>query len=256
LQSERLPGKALLPICGRPILWHLLDRVGASRYLAKKDVVVCTTTDAEDTPLVEAVERYGASVFRGSRDDIIERFHGAMSEYGFDAVVQVDGDDPLCATEYMDLTMARLLSGDALDIVTASGLPLGIASKSFTRAAMEKVYRHYRSTQNDTGFIYFFTKTGLCRQAVVEPLGPEHVLDAARLTLDYPVDLELFTRIFEALYVEGEVFDLATALDLLRRNPDWLAINNTRDLDAEYWRRTAEKAQLFYRDEEGVTQKI
>jgi len=208
LASERLPGKALIEICGRPVVWHLLDRICASRFVKKKDVVVCTTEDESDGPLVDAVQTYGCSVFRGSRDDLIQRFYDAIAKHGFEAVVQIDGDDPLSDPEYMDRTMETLLADSTLDIVTCEGLPLGIATKSFTRTAMEKVYRHYQTQKNDTGFIYFFTRTGLCRQATVRPRGPEHVLDEARLTLDYQEDLDVFTRIFEALYVPGQVFRL------------------------------------------------
>lgn len=255
LASERLPSKVLLEICGRPVLWHLLDRVCASRHLAKCDVVVCTTQEPSDDRLVPAVEEYGCSVFRGSSDDIILRFREAMTTHGFDAVIQVDGDDPLSATEYMDLTMDTLLADPSLDIVTCEGLPLGVATKSFTRAAMEKVFQHYKTERNDTGFIYFFTKTGLCKQAVVRPLSPDHVLDEARLTLDYERDLEVFRRIFEALYRPGEPpFDLTAVVRFLRGDPEIMAIN--RVLDEGYWQRTREKAQLEYTDASGVVRKI
>jgi spore coat polysaccharide biosynthesis protein SpsF len=254
LASERLPGKALIEICGRPIVWHLLDRIAASRFLEKADVVVCTTQDASDDPLADAVATYGASVFRGSRDDLIKRFHDAIEERGFDAVIQVDGDDPLSDTEYMDLTMERLLADPSLDIVTCDGLPLGIATKSFTRESMRKVFRHYQTEKNDTGFIYFFTRSGLCRVARVGPRGPEHVLDEARLTLDYQEDLEVFTRIFEALYRPGEVFGLSEVVRFLKQHPEVMKLN--AGLDEAYWQRTREKAQLYFKDAAGVVQKI
>ncbi|MDJ0949932.1 MAG: hypothetical protein QNJ94_13525 [Alphaproteobacteria bacterium] len=255
LASERLPGKALKEICGRPAIYHLLDRVCACRHIAdRRDVVVCTTEQPSDDPLVPVIEDYGCAVFRGSTDDIIDRFHAAMQSFAFDAVVQADGDDPLSATEYMDLTMDRLLAEPALDIVTCTGLPLGTATKSFTRAAMDKVRAGYRSERNDTGFIYFFTKTGLCRQAHVRPTSPDHVHDEARLTLDYEPDFELFRRIFEALYRPGEIFSLAQVVRFLRANPHLVDIN--RHVEAEYWRRTAEKAKLAYRASNGSIREI
>lgn len=254
LASERLPNKALRQVCGRPIVWHLLDRACKSKYASKKDVVVCTTEDKSDDKLAETVLKYGAGVFRGSTDDIIKRFHDAMSEYGFDAVIQVDGDDILCDTFYMDITMERLLSDPSLDIVTCAGLPLGIASKSFTKKAMDRVFAHYKSGKNDTGFIYFFTKSGLCKQDVISPARPEHVLDEARLTLDYPEDLTVFTRIFEELYKEGQVFGLDEVVMFLRRNPGVMTINNV--LNAQYWQRTKDKTRLEYEDPGGVVKSI
>lgn len=254
LASERLPAKAIKKICGKPIVCHLLDRVFTSKYIEKSNAVVCTTREESDDPLVEIVRSYGAGIFRGSTNDIIRRFYDAMNEYGFDAVIQVDGDDILCDTMYMDLTMERLLSDSSLGIVTCEKLPLGIASKSFTRLAMEKVYQHYQSENNDTGFIYFFTKAGLCKKDVVYPIKPEHILDEARLTLDYPEDLELLTRIFETLYQEGELFSLDDVVGFLRKNPELMEINS--NLNEEYWQRTKDKAKLEYKDAEGMIKAI
>ncbi|MEW5767131.1 MAG: hypothetical protein AB1797_05820 [bacterium] len=254
LASERLPAKAIKKICGKPIVCHLLDRVFASKYIEKGKAVVCTTREESDDPLVEIVQAYGAGIFRGSTNDIIQRFYDAMNEYDFEAVIQVDGDDILCDTMYMDLTMERLLSDSSLGIVTCEKLPLGIASKSFTRLAMERVYQHYQSENNDTGFIYFFTKAGLCKNEVVYPIKPEHILDEARLTLDYPEDLELFTRIFEALYQEGKVFNLDEVVGFLRKNSELMEINS--HLNEEYWQRTKDKAKLEYKDAEGMIKAI
>jgi spore coat polysaccharide biosynthesis protein SpsF (cytidylyltransferase family) len=252
LTSERLPGKALLPIDGKPIVHYLLDRVFACRYLSPDRTIVCTTTDADDDALIPAVEGYGAKVFRGARDDIIRRFHDAMAAYGFEAVVQVDGDDPLSATEYMDATMAHLIAHPGLDIVTCEGLPLGTAVKSFTRAAMEKVFAHYRTRQNDTGFIYFFTKSGLCRHATIGPLDPSHVQTQARLTLDYPADFEVFTRILRALEAKGGPASHAEVVAFLNASPDVVAHN--QHVEEDYWRRTAKKAgHLEFVDHAGET---
>jgi len=254
LSSERLPRKALIEICGRPIVYHLLDRVNHSRFLSKEDIVVCTTEDEEDNCLAETVEKYGCSVYRGSRDDIINRFYNAMIKHQFDAVIQVDGDDPLCDPEYMDMTMEQLLKDKTLDIVTCEGLPLGIASKSFTMSAINKVNGYYKTEKNDTGFIYYFTRTGLCKTAIIKPKGSQHILNEARLTLDYQVDLEVFKKIFDSLYVDKKIFTLEEVLNYLKSNQEVLQINST--LDEEYWRRTSEKAQLFYRDREGAIKKI
>ena len=250
LASERLPGKALADICGRPVVAHLLDRVAASRYIAdRKDVVVCTTTAASDDPLEAAVKAEGCSVFRGSIDDIIKRFGDAIEAFGFDAVIQADGDDPLSATECMDATTEALLADPALDIVTMRGLPLGCATKTFTHRAMQKVLAAYRTERNDTGFIYFFTKSGLCNHLDLENPRSDWQQDKARLTLDYEADLALFRAIFAALYKPGQIFGLAETVAFLNAHPDLVASN--LDVQEEYWARTAEKAKLEFADPSG-----
>lgn len=254
LASERLRGKALKEICGRPAVYHLLDRVCASKHILKENVVVCTTQDASDNKLVTAVESYGAKVFRGSRDDIIQRFYDAIAAFNFDIILQVDGDDILADAFYMGLTVQALLDDSSLDIVSCQGLPLGVATKSFTRQAMEKVYRSYKTTQNDTGFIYFFTKTGLCRQKVISPISEDHVCNEARLTLDYQEDFEVFKAIIEALYKPNEIFNLETLVKFLKNHHEVIKINQF--LDKQYWQRTAEKAKLQYLDSNGVLNNI
>lgn len=255
LASERLPGKALADIAGRPMIAHLLDRVAASHFiLDRKDVVVCTTTAASDDVLAVAVQAEGCSVFRGSVDDIIKRFGDAMAAFGFDAVIQADGDDPLSATECMDVTTEALLADPTLDIVTMRGLPLGCATKSFTRVGMDKVLAAYRTERNDTGFIYFFTRSGLCRHLDLENSEPAFRHDTARLTLDYEADLAVFRAIFDALYRPGKVFGLAETVAFLNANPDLAASNLA--VQKEYWERTAEKAKLQFAQPDGALRAI
>lgn len=247
LASERLPNKAIMEICGKPIVCHLLDRAYQCSFIrSKKQVVVCTTENVDDDQLVKIVQDYGASVFRGSTNDIIKRFYDAIVSFSFDAVIQIDGDDPFCDPLYMDLTMQNLIDDPTLDIVTCEDLPLGIAPKSFTRSAMEKVYKSYKTTANDTGFIYYFTKTNICNNKIIKPIKKNHILHSARLTLDYPEDFTLFEQIFERLYEEKTIFTLDDIIDLLRSNPELLKINI--NMNEVYWQRTKEKANLTYDD--------
>jgi spore coat polysaccharide biosynthesis protein SpsF len=247
LSSQRMPGKALLPIMGRPVILHLLDRLFASRHLTPQDVIVCTTTDPSDDPLVPIVESAGARVFRGSRDDIIDRFNSAVADFGFDAVMQVDGDDPCSDTMYMDLCMDRLLADSELGIVLTEGLPLGLGSKAIRGSAIRTIWNNHLTQQNDTGFIYYFTRTGLCKTACVKPLGSQHVHTKARLTLDYPEDLAFFEALFRELYDPNAVFGIDEIVSLLHRRPELVEINS--GLDEEYWKRTHQLAQLEYRKE-------
>lgn len=247
LASERMPGKALMPIMGRPAILHLVDRLFTSRYLTPRDVILCTTTDESDDPLEPLAESVGARVFRGSRDDIIDRFHSAVAEFGFDAVIQADGDDPCSDPAYMDLCMDRLLADPELGIVLTEGLPLGLGSKAIRASAIRTVWSSHVTEQNDTGFIYYFTRTSLCKVARIKPVGPEHVHDKARLTLDYPEDLVFFKELFGELYTREHVFGIGEIVSLLRRRPELIEINSS--VDEKYWKRTHQLAQLEYRME-------
>jgi spore coat polysaccharide biosynthesis protein SpsF len=247
LASERLPGKALMSIAGRPAVLHLLERLFASRYLTPERVVVCTTEEASDDRLVPVVEASGARVFRGSRDDIIDRFHRATEQYGFDAVLQVDGDDPFTDTLYMDFCMDHLLAHEELDLVRSEGLPLGLNSKAIRARAIRRVREHRISEKNDHGFILLFTETGLCSTAALTPVTPAHQHPTARVTLDYPEDLAFFNALHAAAARLHPRFTVAEIVAALRADPALIGINT--HLNTAYQQRTEALLDLKYRRE-------
>jgi spore coat polysaccharide biosynthesis protein SpsF len=93
--STRLPAKVLLTAAGRTFLEYHLDRLVATEL----PVIVATTTNAADDPIVELTEKAGLPVFRGSEHDVLSRFAGAASQYGLDGVVRVTSDCPLIDAE-------------------------------------------------------------------------------------------------------------------------------------------------------------
>ena len=119
---------------------------------------------------------------------------------------------------------------------------------------MDLVEASYRTEKNDTGFIYFFTKSGVCQHRVLDCEEPDYQMDDARLTLDYTVDYEVFSAIFEALYQEGSIFSLASVVRFLKTN----SVIAQRNLSVEegYWQRTAEKAVLSFQAQDGSVQRI
>ena len=255
LDSERLPGKALKSAAGRPIVHHLLDRACAATLIADpKDVVVCTTEEPGNAPLVEAVEGYGCSVFRGDKDDLIQRFKDAADAFGFEHILQIDGDDPLCDPVYMDLVLQALVDDADLDAAVTTGLPFGTNVKAFTRAAVDAVYANYKSYANDTGFALYFIKSDLCRCRELPPLSGEHVMVEARLTLDYAEDLEVFRHVLDALYRPGEIAGLGEIVAWLKVHPEVVAMN--ANLQEGYMERSRAKIDLSYTDADGNVRRI
>jgi spore coat polysaccharide biosynthesis protein SpsF len=93
--STRLPAKVLLEAGGRKYLEHHVDRL----HRTGLPVIVATTTNADDDPIVELCARDEIPVFRGSEDDVLSRFAGAARQYELDAIVRVTSDCPLIDPE-------------------------------------------------------------------------------------------------------------------------------------------------------------
>lgn len=253
LGSERLPRKHLKEIQGKPVLHYLLERLYSSKYIDPENVIVCTTMESENDELLDIVSQYGAKVFRGSKDDIIERFYQAVNLYNFEIIAEICGDDPCFDPGYLDLCFEKLLSDSSLDIVYSTGLPVGASSAVFRKQALDIVYRSYTTSKNDTGYMWYFTKTGLCNVFEVRPVSDEDVDNEARLTLDYVEDFELINSLFEKLYLPGKIFSVREIVSLFKSEPQLRAINS--NLKAQYIARTNELAQLEFR-KNGMIQTI
>ena len=92
--SSRLPGKTLADVHGKPMLQWLLDRIKAVPQIA--EIVVATTTDPSDDGLAAWLATVpGVACFRGSVEDVLDRFYQASRGHDADVIVRLTGDDPL-----------------------------------------------------------------------------------------------------------------------------------------------------------------
>jgi spore coat polysaccharide biosynthesis protein SpsF len=227
LGSSRLPRKALIEIAGEPVLKRLLARV---RSAARPEVVVvCTTAESEDDDLEAAARSWGAEVFRGSTEDILDRWLGAARAYGLDLVVTCDGDDVLVDPVHID-RIVECFDETGADYISVEGLPFGTAPTGISTEGLARVVAAKTET-NTEGQGRFFADERLVRRATLQ--APDSVRhDEARMTLDYPEDLEFFSAVIDEL---DEPYALADVVALLRERPDIVAINSGRQ--AEYWER-------------------
>ena len=93
MSSKRLPGKVLEQIQGKSVLQYLLERIG--RCLGLQYTIVATSTDNSDDPIEEFCDDFGIECFRGSLENVAERFRDAAKKYKLDAFVRVCSDSPL-----------------------------------------------------------------------------------------------------------------------------------------------------------------
>ena len=100
MSSERLPGKVLQQIAGKPMLQYLLERLEHCEVL--DGLVVATSVDESDTPITSFCQRYGVSCYRGDLNNVAGRFNDVLDSYGFDAFVRINGDSPLLDQRLVD----------------------------------------------------------------------------------------------------------------------------------------------------------
>ena len=223
--SRRLPGKALLEVEGKPMLLRQVERLRAG--LNGLPLVVATSDQGEDDPIEESCKTWRVPCFRGPLDDVLLRFILCARAYKFTHIIRVGGDDPLVDPNCC-LSLVREHQEQAVDFLYAShrhGWPYGCAAELLSLKALEKA----RDTTQDKNHLehtipFFFEYPEefsiKAIKAPAEILWPE-----LALTVDFPEDLELIRKIFQALGPEGDLFPLSRVIRLLREKPGLREIN-------------------------------
>ena len=134
--STRLPGKVMFSLAGKPVLWHVLDRISAAKTI--KNIIIATTTLAEDDLIEEKGKEWGYHVFRGSANNVLNRYVSAAKEYNANPIVRITADCPLIDPEIIDEVLTHYLSG-GYDMYGLSGeFPDGLDVTVFSLSALEK----------------------------------------------------------------------------------------------------------------------
>ena len=230
LSNTRLPKKAMKTVNGKPIIKYLIERLQSAKKI--RNIVVCTTTNANDDPLVEYLKKEKVMVFRGSEKDILLRYLDAAKNFSTDFIVSVDGDDIYTDPFYVDKIVNEFEKTNA-DYVDMVGFPFGIASVGIKISALKKICDLKKTDNTETGYRLFFTKNDIFKIRNLEL--PSHIQfpQNLRLTLDYEEDFLLAQKVFDAL---GNNFHLEDILELFEKNPELLKItDNLEKRYKEHW---------------------
>lgn len=223
MTSTRLPGKVLMPIAGRPMLsWQLERMRGAARV---DRIVIATTTNATDDPIVAWCEEQGCDVTRGSETDVLSRYAQAAAMYGAGTVVRLTSDCPLIDPALIDEAVDRFGAAgcDYLSNMLLPSFPYGLAVEVMAAQALAAAQAEARDPQERehvTPFIYWRPE-----RFRLESLTTSPDLSGHRWTVDTPQDFELVSRILQGMAPRHPGFGWREVLALLAQHPEWGKIN-------------------------------
>ena len=228
MSSTRLPGKVMADLVGQPMILRQIERLKRAKRLDQ--IVVATSTDASDNGLAERLIAEGIGVYRGSLDDVLSRFIGALDQFGpDDTVVRLTADCPLADPELIDATIELFETSDA-DFTSnvpsrrsyPKGLDVEIIQADVLRLAAQEATDPYHR-EHVTAFVTQqperFTITGL----------EQHASEGeVRWTVDRPDDLEFVRAVYEALYSRKADFTSNNVRVFVQSRPDLWALGGDR----------------------------
>ena len=230
LKSQRLPNKAIIEINGKPIALLLINRLLHCKKIRK--VIVCTTKNTNDDPLVNILNKEKIEYFRGDEKDVLKRFLDAAQYYKTDYIVNVDGDDIYTDTHSIEMIVDEFERTKA-DYIYFEGLPLGLTPAGINVGALRKLCELKKTTNTETGYRKFFTENKQFKCIKIDSTKTVKFPKNVRLTLDYPEDLKLATIIFGIL---GNNFHWEDITKIFKSKPELIEITkNVTENWQEHW---------------------
>lgn len=224
--SNRLPGKVLKKISGKPMLWHVIERV--KRCKGINSIIVATTNNKKDSRIASLATKCRVNIFRGSEDDVLSRFYWAAKQYTADIIVRVTADSPLIDPHRIDEAI-NLLIDDNCDYINPdrnfSLLPRGIRAEVFPFKALERAHQEALS-RSDREHVTSFIQ----REKALFKYGwlkgrNEFQIPSLRFVVDEDADLHFIRKIYSKLYKYPEIISLDDVFRLLETQKNLLEIN-------------------------------
>lgn len=222
--STRLPKKVLKTLLGKPMIIQELIRVKKSVYI--DELVLVTSRENNDDELVELVEKSNFRVYRGSKDNVLERFYKCTQELKLnynDIIVRLTGDCPVHDSRIIDELIDAFLKAD-VDYLANSVVPIypdGLDAEVFTVRVLKQAYVKATKLSEMEHVTPFIRESGLFK---VANLQKEVVHSEWRLTVDEPEDFVLIEKIYN--HFQSNEFTFQEIVEYLENNINLLEINN------------------------------
>ena len=221
--STRLPGKALMDLGGETVLARVVGRL--RRAPKVNEIVVATTKSIADDAIVHECQRLNVPSFRGSENDVLDRYYQAARVHAAGVVVRITSDCPVIDPELVDETI-RVFSEECGDYASNSfprTYPRGLDAEVFTMGALGRAWRDAREPyEREHVTPYFYEHSELFR--LVSQCGR---IDYSRYrwTLDTAEDLELLRTIY-ARFSNRDDFNWGEVIQLMEREPELADLNS------------------------------
>ena len=230
--SSRFPSKVFAEIDGKPLIWHVVNRLKLAKTIDQ--IIVATTVNPLDDALEQWCKENQVSCFRGNEADVLNRYYEAACAFPSDVVVRITADDPFKEPEVID-AVVRKVTDEHYDAATNNNppsFPEGLDCEAFTFEAL----RQAETTSNDAFerehvTQYFYHHPEMFKIANVSS---DKQLSHLRWTIDTKADLEMVNAIYSHRAKSNELIRMPEILAILEQHPEICQINASVARSAMY----------------------
>ena len=238
LGSTRLPGKILMKIQNKPILYYVLNQVQHSKKITK--IIVATTTNIQDDQIANFSSSFGIDFFRGDENDVLDRYYQCAKKVTSEIFVRITSDCPLIDPNLIDNCIDEFSKNNYdyfsnihkkdgnLWTYNPSGYPMGFAVEVFSFDALKTAWINSKKlSEREHVTLYILNHPEIFKIGNIENTNDHSDI---RLTLDYKEDFDLIKIVIEH-FPKNEIFDLQKIISFIENKPELKNINSKYDFD-------------------------
>lgn len=226
MNSTRLPGKVLLPILGKPVLWHMYHRLKQSKLI--DEVVISTGPENKNKKICDYLSSEDIPFFSGSEVDLIDRIYKTALCFDASTIVRITADCPFVDPNVVDKILTEYFkTKNQYDIVSNSNthsFPHGLEIEVYPIETIKKLHTVIKELKFREWFPTYIEKHP--NEFNILNITNNQNLSKFRLTIDYPEDYDLSQLIYQELYPDNHIFLMEDIVELLSRRPDLVKINS------------------------------
>ncbi len=231
--ATRFPNKVFADINGESLLWHVVNRLKFASLI--DDIIVATTVNERDERIEQWCKRENIKCFRGSEEDVLNRYYNASLAFPSDVIVRVTADDPFKEPTVINAVIKKLSDG-GYDLVTNNfppSFPEGLDCEAFTFKALETMELTTQDPferEHVTQYIYHNPDKFKIGNVV-----SDRQLSSYRWTIDTPKDYDMVKAIYKKRKTDATgMLLMDEILDILKANPEIADINSDVKRSAMY----------------------
>lgn len=228
MHSTRLPGKAMLEILGKPILWHIYNRLSHCKKLSQ--VVISTGEYSNNSEICDFAQKNKIPYFSGSEKDLIDRLYKTSIDFNASALVRITADCPLVDPKIIDVLIDEYMNKkDQYDIVRNYGdtirtFPHGLDAEIYSVESLKKMWNEIKPSELREWFpLYVKQNPESFRILEIQNTTDQ---SANRWTVDYEEDYQFVQEVYKELYADDKIFYYDDIMELLNKRPDLKTINS------------------------------
>lgn len=226
MSSTRLPGKSMMPLADKPLVYRIVERLQKCKKV--DEIVIATSDQPEDKVLVDLANELGVSSFQGNLLNVRDRYLKAAEKFKAEFIIRIPADNPMPDANEIDKlikfhlennpygfssNLAQLNNSGYLDGIGAEIFSTKLLQESVTRSNSDVVREHVHRN-----FFDYSTQTPVDASwcPIASPKAPEE-LQRPDIILDVNTmdDYTKIKRIYDHLYPQNPNFTTVDVINFI-----------------------------------------